>query len=72
MVRTHIHTHVALAQRAKPGNLPKCSYISEIGEHWLEKYFHFAIDAPLRLLQAVAFHEVRSSFQLPFQTILTP
>jgi hypothetical protein len=72
MVHTHIHPRVALARRVKPGNLPKSSYISEIGEHWLENYFHFAVDTPLRLLQAVTFHEVYSSFHLPFQPILTP
>jgi hypothetical protein len=36
-ILTHIHPHVALARRAQPGNLPKCSYISEIGKHWLKK-----------------------------------
>ena len=35
-----------------------------MGERWLEKHFHFAVDTPLRLLQAVAFHEVHSSLHL--------
>jgi len=26
---------------AKPGNLPKSNALLEIGEHWIEKYFHF-------------------------------
>ena len=67
MVCISIHPH-ALARRAKLGNRPKSGYVSEIGKLWLEKYFH----TPLRLLQAVAFLEVHSSFQLPFQPILTP
>ena len=25
---------------AQPGNLPKSNALSEIGEHWIEKYFH--------------------------------
>jgi hypothetical protein len=25
---------------AKPGHLPKSNAIKEIGEHWIEKYFH--------------------------------
>jgi hypothetical protein len=28
-------------KRAKAGNLPKLSALSEIGEHWIEKYFQF-------------------------------
>ena len=27
-------------KRAKPGNLSKSNALVEIGEHWLEKYFH--------------------------------
>jgi hypothetical protein len=27
-------------KRAKPGNLTKNNAVSEIGEHWIEKYFH--------------------------------
>jgi hypothetical protein len=27
-------------QRAKPGNLSKSNALLEMGEHWIEKYFH--------------------------------
>jgi hypothetical protein len=27
-------------ETAKPGKRPKSNALSEIGEHWLEKYFH--------------------------------
>ena len=32
-------------KRAKPGNLPKNNYLSEIGEHWIGNYFHFLVFA---------------------------
>ena len=35
-------------ERAKAGNLPKSNTLSEVGEHWIEKYFHL----PLRKKRA--------------------
>jgi hypothetical protein len=29
-----------MEKRSKPGNLPKRNAFSEIGELWVEKYFH--------------------------------
>jgi hypothetical protein len=31
-------------KRAKPGNLPESNALSEIGENWIEKYFHFVFE----------------------------
>jgi len=31
-------------QRANPGNLPKSHVVSEVGEHWIGKYFHLAFN----------------------------
>jgi hypothetical protein len=43
MLHTRLHLNTILYQkdkRAKPGNLPKSSFLSEIGQYWTEKYFH--------------------------------
>jgi hypothetical protein len=40
MLHTHLYIFVALTRRttAKSANLPKSSALSEIWEHWVEKY----------------------------------
>jgi hypothetical protein len=38
----HLHLQIALTRRTNGrslGNLPKITALSEIGEHWIEKYF---------------------------------
>jgi hypothetical protein len=46
MLHTHLHLHAALTRTNERilGNCSKKSNdLSEIGEHWIEKYFHVAI-----------------------------
>jgi hypothetical protein len=35
-------------KRTKPGNLPKSSAVLEIGDHWIEEYFHFSFFKELK------------------------
>jgi len=46
VLHTQYHPQVALSQRdkrMKPGNFPNSCILLEIGEHWIEKNFHFSL-----------------------------
>jgi hypothetical protein len=40
-LRTHRHLNATRTRREKPDNLPKRYALVEIGEDWIQKYFHF-------------------------------
>ena len=41
-LRTHIHLHVALTRtKGEAWEPSKEQCLSEIGKHWIDKYFHF-------------------------------
>jgi hypothetical protein len=44
MLHNNVNIHIALARRtsgANPDKLPKNNVLSDIWEHWIEKYFYF-------------------------------
>jgi len=48
MLHTHLHLHVARTRETSwwsPGTPETSNAVSEIGEHWIEKYCHFLLSS---------------------------